>query len=244
MEGPVAILLDNQAAIRGLEKCEPGKGQYLNRFFHSALAKLRISYPSLSITLVWIPGHLGITGNETADLEAKNAASNPHTCNPLSLTSPSLPSPLPRSAAAAPANRKKTLRLSWNHEWNCSKYGRRIMSFDSRLPGNQVNKSYKNLPKPHTSVIVQLRSGCIGLNHHLHKIKRVNSPLCTRCNIPETPRHFLLCCLRYINERATLLSKVKDPQELNINNVLANPRNFPYLIEYISQTKRLPNLIK
>ncbi|KIJ40009.1 hypothetical protein M422DRAFT_115707, partial [Sphaerobolus stellatus SS14] len=63
---------------------------------------------------------------------------------------------------------------------------------------------YKNLPRRSCSVTTQLRTGFIGLNSYLYKIKAVDSPNCQFCQAEETVTYFLLQCRRYNTQRHAL----------------------------------------
>ncbi|KAI9068413.1 hypothetical protein FKP32DRAFT_1552392, partial [Trametes sanguinea] len=68
------ILLDNKAAIRAVSKRRARPGQQLVELFHKRLRHLKAKRRSLAITVVWVPGHKGVAGNERADMEAKDVS--------------------------------------------------------------------------------------------------------------------------------------------------------------------------
>ncbi|KIJ25198.1 hypothetical protein M422DRAFT_108546, partial [Sphaerobolus stellatus SS14] len=72
---------------------------------------------------------------------------------------------------------------------------------DKRPPSRHVLKFYKDLPRRSCSIITQLRTGFIGLNSYLYKVKAVDSPKCPHCQVTESVTHFLLHCRRYIQQR-------------------------------------------
>ncbi|KAF8516708.1 hypothetical protein BU17DRAFT_5878, partial [Hysterangium stoloniferum] len=53
------------------------------------------------------------------------------------------------------------------------------------------------LPHRATSILIQLCTGHITLNTFLHKIKAVDSALCTKCKVPETVAHYFFHCKRF-----------------------------------------------
>ncbi|KAJ7727140.1 hypothetical protein DFH07DRAFT_722189, partial [Mycena maculata] len=75
---------------------------------------------------------------------------------------------------------------------------------DKSPPTARVLNLYKDRSRAEASIITQLRTGHVGLNAPLHCIKVVDSPMCTRCGVPETVSHYLLVCRRFITERSTL----------------------------------------
>ena len=70
-DAPVRIFTDNQSAIQSAGGTRPRAGPYQSLLF-KILELSRQLYKPLSIH--WIPAHVGVPGNEAADLEAKAAA--------------------------------------------------------------------------------------------------------------------------------------------------------------------------
>ena len=50
-------------------------------------------------------------------------------------------------------------------------------------------------------VLSLLRSGKCNLNANFYSLGLIDSPLCDMCNVLETPRHFLIYCIKYEKER-------------------------------------------
>ncbi|KAJ3881817.1 ribonuclease H-like domain-containing protein, partial [Lentinula edodes] len=87
---PVAVSIwsDSTAAIAASDSARSGPSHYILDIFHSLLTELKSAQPDLRVTISWIPGHLGVEGNERADEEAKRAAqgrSSPRSCLPRQL---------------------------------------------------------------------------------------------------------------------------------------------------------------
>jgi len=70
----VMIGVDSQAAQRATGQGRANPGQYLVEAFHKQVAEVWRKHPGIEVTLMWMPGHGGIEGNERADGEAKQAA--------------------------------------------------------------------------------------------------------------------------------------------------------------------------
>lgn len=89
------IWIDNTAAITATDTAVSGPSHYLVDHFHTLLTELRLVHPDIKVVISWVPGHMGMEGNERADEEAKKAAagrSSPWRKLPIQLHSP-----LPRS---------------------------------------------------------------------------------------------------------------------------------------------------
>jgi ribonuclease HI len=62
----VILFSDSQAAIQAIQTPQRPSGQYVLRLIYDHARTLRSRY-STSITLLWIPAHVGVPGNEAAD---------------------------------------------------------------------------------------------------------------------------------------------------------------------------------
>ena len=146
------------------------------------------------------------------------------------------------SIVAVRAAFKDELRLAWNKRWASSKYGQRIAKFDRTPPGNRITLMYRNLSRPQGSILTQLRSGHVGLNRHLARIKAVDSPLCVLCQTQETVEHYLLGCRRFIIPRHHLRVAIgrQTGGAITRHTLLATPKNMPALFDYIDATERFP----
>ena len=67
----IAIYTDNQAAIWSIAKAEGRSGAYI--LADIAQQTLELQNKGYSVTVRWIPAHVGIPGNEAADQAAKEA---------------------------------------------------------------------------------------------------------------------------------------------------------------------------
>ncbi|KNZ74074.1 hypothetical protein J132_08245, partial [Termitomyces sp. J132] len=88
------------------------------------------------------------------------------------------------------------------------------------------------------SLLVQLRMGHCTLNHHLHRMYKVDSPLCPSCgDAPETVEHYLLLCQTYAQQRAELGKKVKMGPEA-LSELLGDPFAAKALFQFVHETRR------
>lgn len=68
----VTLLSDSQAAIKALNSSE-----FVSKLAWDCLNKLLNLAQENEVTIMWVPGHMGIEGNERADELARNAANSP-----------------------------------------------------------------------------------------------------------------------------------------------------------------------
>ncbi|EIN10251.1 hypothetical protein PUNSTDRAFT_27365, partial [Punctularia strigosozonata HHB-11173 SS5] len=86
--------------------------------------------------------------------------------------------------------------------------------------------------------LIQLRSGHIGLNKHLHRIKKSPMPICPHCRTyPETVSHFLTQCSEYREPRRKLRAELGHKAS-NIKYLLSDSKALPALYRYITETGR------
>ena len=70
----ISLGVDSKAAIQAARSSKTAPGHYLMDLFHETLASTLETVEAEEITIRWTPGHVGIPGNEEADVAAKEAA--------------------------------------------------------------------------------------------------------------------------------------------------------------------------
>jgi ribonuclease HI len=68
------IFTDSQAAMRSLAKPKRQSGQGIIEQILDQISEIYLTAPMYSMQFDWVPGHVGIRGNEMADQAAKSAA--------------------------------------------------------------------------------------------------------------------------------------------------------------------------
>ena len=112
---PASIFVDNQAAILAGEHPTTKPGHYLSIRFREIIQELhnRRHITKEDISLCWIVGHRNIIGNEEADKEAKEAATNKNSATPADHFPAALKAKLPFSTSALKQKHKEDLLSSW-----------------------------------------------------------------------------------------------------------------------------------
>ena len=107
-------------------------------------------------------------------------------------------------------------------------------------PSKKWMRLVQNLLRKQASIIMQLRTGHIGLNKYLHRINRSDTPNCPNCDAhtDETIHHFLFECESYRRERFTLHRKLRR-QSLDLSFLLSHPSATLPLLKYVHATGRL-----
>lgn len=210
----MAVGADNQAAVRATNAFQSKPGHYLMDKFHDDLRTLFPTEDDGKLVIRWSAGHIGIPGNEQADEQAKRAArgetTDPHLL-PNSLRSPNNePATLPASKSAI----KQMFNTSINEEAKTvlcnSPRSDKFREIDPSYPSNRFRKLADGYPRKHAALLIQLRTGHIPLNKHLHRISRAPSPICPACEErEESVHHFLLSCPAHARQRAIMKAEIR-----------------------------------
>jgi hypothetical protein len=88
--------------------------------------------------------------------------------------------------------------------------GKFTRSIDKALPRDHMAKIYKILDRPDTAILVQLRTGHIGLNDYMARIHRADSAACLCGAEAETVSHFLFHCSLWDSPRQELQQVLGD----------------------------------
>ena len=155
------------------------------------LRSLRVS------TLVkWIPSHVGIPGNEVADVAAKDALGLEEIFD------------LPPTWITLGRKVQRLVHNEWQEEWDRCEKGRglhRILSDVRSVVCNagMTSKGERSLAR--------LRSSHVNLNATLFaKGRLVPSRDCEVCQVPEDVDHYLLDCRKYTVQRSQLDQYLRD----------------------------------
>lgn len=193
----VTIFTDNQAAIQAIAHPAISSGQYIT---HRVIREIeRARRKGIEPTIQWTPSHKGIPGNEEVDLLAKQAAGwDPNTRQ----TRPELRAiPYRRYTLRSAKKResKDRAKRKWGEKWQSHPHGRTYYPY-APLPHKSHVTAHGDRKKAVSSVIVQMKTGKIGLNSYLHGIRpdEVTTDRCRGCLTQrETLHHVLLDCSSY-----------------------------------------------
>ena len=193
------------------------------------------------VTIQWTPGHTGITGNELADTAAKEAVKgdmSPPELLPADLHFKDRARVLPKSKSVRKSHFMKLTKKLHHKIFSTSPRAQIANKINPTLPSTHFQKAVAKLPKRHTSILFQLRTGHVPLNKHLHRISKADQPYCPHCPCQqETVLHFLLKCPHCEIHCAQLRHKLQQKAR-NIACLLADPKCLKSTLSFIHATGR------
>jgi kelch-like protein 2/3 len=174
-----------------------------------------------TVVLVWIPSHVGITGNEKADQLAKNATEKLSIDIHIAL-----------EMKDAYRGVKKYIGNLWQKQYDESNTGAQYRMLEPKI-GTKIKYSNKQRDKEVT--ITRLRLGKCGLNYYLQKIGCHDNGLCDTCEEPETIEHLLLHCTQYNIGEHIKLRCTRLNIEPTVANILKNAKLIDLTYDLLSQ---------
>ena len=219
------VFSDSQAALKGLIKGQNRANRALYRKIYS-IAKT-IKEKGISTHFEWVPGHLGIYGNEKADQAAKYGAD---------WVEPT-PSEIGTSISFLGRKLREKVLSDWTNIWQSQKtsQGKDYKQFDMQ-PNLKVNQT--KLKKLTWSTMIQLKLAHGYFRSYLTRLPEYDSKICLNCdsNQNETPHHVILDCPSQSDIRKRTIQKL-DIRDQNLRNLFLTKRGQEQLIKYLEESK-------
>ena len=162
------------------------------------------------ITMEWVPGHKGIQGNELADKAARKALYLPYITVPGS-TNQDMKSEI-----------NKIMENQWKKRWDREFTLKRVGGAIREIKSTVSYWPWCSLPdnRKMETCLARLRIGHSGLRANRSRFGNEISPFC-ECGEPESVRHVLLDCQKYLSHRNILRGDIQNLDiEFNIKNLL------------------------
>ena len=174
--GNVAIFTDTLSTLQALNSADPDQ---MIQGLHSSLVKLTAQFP---VSLQWVPAHVELTGNKTADGLAKIDSQALQTQNPITY----------REA-------KTLLHSPFNGDWKKDNGGYQA----------HLNPIWR-LERAQQTAIFRLRTWHCCLSAHLKRIGISDISLCQCGQADQSPDNVLQSCPKYAETRQQRLPHSAD----------------------------------
>lgn len=240
-----SISLDGKSIIQATQKPKVGTGQQIIEEIHRVARRMaKDADTDKIVTLAWVPGHLGLWGNELADKEAKEAIKS-RSSGEQSLP-PFLRNSLLASISAVRQNYHKVLAT----QITMAKTTRRLPILPTlhvywwqRDQIEVLQRDSKTKRKTNQSPSTALL--------HTHPPKPPSPPYSQIGNtllptlqgklIPESVKHFILDCPAYARE-GTWMRRKLGRSAYSIKALMTQGNSMKALLGYVGRTGRLKSI--
>lgn len=202
------VYTDSLSSLRALSS--------LNTSKHPIIIELQnkiidASKRNIKIVFCWVPSHVGIPGNEEADLAASSAGDKEVELHDI---------PYKDYHRLL----RHRIREKWQQEWD-EEVNNKLHTVKPLL---SEWESTRHRERFYEVVLCRLRIGHTHLTHG-HLLRREEAPECEHCNNPLTVAHILLECPAYDLDRGKHFSQLyKEHTPLNLPILLGNEPLVPH----------------
>ena len=163
------------------------------------ILKIKLEIHSLtlkgkSVTLAWIPSHVGIDGNDMADEFAKESLLSPH-IDPIKIPSSDYRPKI-----------KQLIKSKWETDWS-KETNNKLYKIQPKLTPRQT----LDLNRKDSVIYTRLKIGHSALTHRF-LLSQDDKPFCISCNTDQSIKHILSECLEFshIRKKYYRSNKIKD----------------------------------
>jgi tubulin alpha len=227
------IFTDSQAAMKSLAKPKRQSGQAIIKRILDEMDTLYLTTTSHALQFEWVPGHVGIEGNEKADQAAKSAA--------IEKINTATQQTILKSARANAIHQaiEQEKQKQWINGKETAKHLRNMTKQNLTKRTKPSSRIYGKLnQRKHIAWIARLRTEHCSLNSYLKRFNIIDDAICSRCgDAEETVKHFLLVCPIYERLRDGMRKEV-GVGGMKMEKLLGDPRRIKDTVEFIESTER------
>lgn len=203
----IVIITDSLSALNGLKQIYPD-----NPLLSLIKDELYIIQQlNKTVEFIWVPSHIGITGNEEADKTARRAINDQDAIVVTTTLHTDLKCQI-----------KHLIKNAWQLRWQQSKTKLREVK--------PTIKPWTSNPKRRkvSVILTRLRIGHTRYTHE-HLLKKTEEIICEICKTKVSVKHFLIECPKYKSERQ------KNNIDPNLERVLGEDCNIANLMAFLSE---------
>ena len=219
LPGKFLILSDSLSAVKSLQKLNLSS-HYLLQWIYTLI----VAAPQNKIVIEWIPSHVGIQGNESADCLAVS-----------SLKLPGFKS-IPLSNFELRRQIKETYTTKWQELW--TSMPEELRSFKPELGATAFEEEPRIIQLPLTRI--RLNTTLLTHDHYFKKTPREE---CEDCHITLTIKHLLIDCPTH-NEHRKDLEEVCRMKNLpfNVENITSPEVPAQLTIDFLKKSNFLEKI--
>lgn len=215
------LCIDNQAIVTNLTKpAGPFDKAVSSQNELNLTRQLLEGWPKESTHVLWVPGHLGIIGNERADARAKEGSRQHFEGDPQIM-----------SLAHARRWRRDWLRRQLEDWWKNTRRGDRHTESKMEAPAPWKKHTYKGVSRPNVAHVLAARSGHGDLADYHDRLHHEDARTdCPRCG-SRTDRVHLWCCRKARSTQRPLSARF-------VNKLLLTERGIIYLGRWLQRADK------
>ncbi|XP_055716506.1 uncharacterized protein LOC129810206 [Phlebotomus papatasi] len=182
-----------------------------NKFYENKIKNL-VSENNIYVIIQWLPGHIGIEGNEIADREAKKALDEGEETN-IKIT-----------FKESHKIRKDTMWDIWKEKWTAISEIKGKFNYEVRKGLLEPKPWFSeiNLSTKEIKTLSRIRTGHCFDKKFLNLMKIEQTNLCENCNEVEDINHLIIKCEKYKTIRDNYISIKKEKEDIK---KILNPIN-------------------
>lgn len=214
----ITILTDSQSTVNALSSFE-----FSSRLVWECYMAISVLGRSNEVSLVWVPGHSGIDGNEAADALANQASASPFT------------GPQPFCGLSRCIAKRSILdwaKAEHTRRWKLVE-GQRMSKMVLRSPSTQIAQTLLLMGRSNLRQVVGLVTGHGHWLKHLHRMGVfAGDPRCRKCGLQEeTAEHLLFDCDALARSRFTIFGTLSRTNGIPQKDLAGNILDFLRLMD-------------
>lgn len=175
------ILTDSLSSLQGIQLIysDHPLTRLIKEYVHTIREKSR------RLDFMWVPSHVGISGNERVDKIARETMNEPT---------------FQKQEGVPYTDLKKYMKYVVSNYWSSvwAESGMKLKEIKDDI------KPWRNIPsqRRHQIIITRLRTGHTKYTHE-HLLKGEEDKICDMCQVPMSVKHFMVECPRFAEQRQT-----------------------------------------
>jgi hypothetical protein len=167
---------------------------------------LEVTSHGIQVEIAWIPGHVGVFGNDWADLSAKKA-----------LRKDKVDIHVKMNKSEYKSIFRSQLKADWQVDWNIRNSTNTTM-IKRIIPNVQFKVPRWDVSRNWEVMFNRVRSGrCRFLKSYLRLMGQHPDGLCEICHVEDSIEHFLVTCKKFYRQRRMLKYHFENKEDKNFS---------------------------